>query len=114
MPTMQIAQTMYTTMKSPIGELLLVGDGDTLSGLYMQDGRKTKRIAPDWTESPAPFADVRTQLEEYFAGERTTFDVSLAPEGAPFEPATARSPAASASRRRRARWARPTGATRSR
>jgi methylated-DNA-[protein]-cysteine S-methyltransferase len=81
-PTTQI---LYTTMRSPIGELLLVGDGDTLSGLYMQDGSKPRRIAPDWTESPAPFADVRTQLEEYFAGERTTFDVSLAPEGALFE-----------------------------
>jgi methylated-DNA-[protein]-cysteine S-methyltransferase len=76
---------LYTTMPSPIGELLLVGDGDTLSGLYMQDGRKPKRIAPGWTESATPFADARAQLEEYFAGERTTFDIPLAPEGAPFE-----------------------------
>lgn len=88
MPTMQTeqtTQTLYTTMDSPIGELLLVGDGDTLSGLYMQDGRKPKRIAADWSESDAPFADVRRQLEEYFAGERTTFEVKLAAEGAPFE-----------------------------
>ena len=28
---------------------------------------------------------MKRQLEEYFAGERTTFDVPLAPEGAPFE-----------------------------
>ncbi len=48
--------TLYTTMDSPIGELLLVGDGDTLSGLYMQDGRKPKRIAPGWTEAAAPFS----------------------------------------------------------
>ena len=72
-------------MDSPIGELLLVGDGATLSGLYMQDGRKPKRIASGWSEAAAPFADVRAQLEEYFAGERTTFDIPLAPEGAPFE-----------------------------
>jgi methylated-DNA-[protein]-cysteine S-methyltransferase len=87
MPTMQTetTQTLYTTMASPIGELLLVGDGETLSGLYMQDGRKPKRIAADWSESTAPFANVRRQLEEYFAGERTSFDVQLAPEGAPFE-----------------------------
>jgi len=81
-PTKRI---FFTTMGSPIGELLLVGDGETLSGLYMQDGRKPKRIALGWTESAAPFADVKTQLEEYFTGERTTFDVKLAPEGAPFE-----------------------------
>jgi methylated-DNA-[protein]-cysteine S-methyltransferase len=81
-PTKRI---FFTTMESPIGELLLVGDGDTLSGLYMQDGRKPKRIATNWNESGAPFADVKRQLEEYFGGERTSFDVSLAPEGAPFE-----------------------------
>jgi methylated-DNA-[protein]-cysteine S-methyltransferase len=97
MPTMQTAenehtpqtrqnkQTLYTTMDSPIGELLLVGDGETLSGLYMQDGRKPKRIAANWSESSAAFAGVKRQLEEYFAGERTTFEVKLAPEGAPFE-----------------------------
>jgi methylated-DNA-[protein]-cysteine S-methyltransferase len=91
MPTMQpeqskqTKQTRYTTMDSPIGELLLVGDGETLSGLYMQDGRKPKQIATDWTESAASFTDVKRQLEEYFAGERTTFEVKLAAEGAPFE-----------------------------
>jgi len=91
MPTMQseqnkqTTQILYTTMESPIGELLLVGDGETLSGLYMQDGRKPKRIAPDWTESATSFTDVKRQLEEYFAGERTTFEVKLAAEGAPFE-----------------------------
>jgi methylated-DNA-[protein]-cysteine S-methyltransferase len=91
MPTMQTeqskqtTQTLYTTMESPIGELLLVGDGETLSGLYMQDGRKPKQIATGWTESAASFTDVKRQLEEYFAGKRTTFEVKLAAEGAPFE-----------------------------
>jgi methylated-DNA-[protein]-cysteine S-methyltransferase len=83
--TLQTTQTLYTTMESPIGELLLVGDGEMLSGLYMQDGRKPQRIAPDWSESAAPFTDAKRQLEEYFAGERTTFDIPLAPDGAPFE-----------------------------
>jgi methylated-DNA-[protein]-cysteine S-methyltransferase len=81
-PTKRI---FFTTTASPIGELLLVGDGETLHGLYMQDGRKPKRIVTNWSESAAPFADLKRQLEEYFAGERTTFDVPLAPEGAPFE-----------------------------
>ncbi len=78
-------QTYYTTMESPIGELLLVGDGDNLSGMYMQDGRKPKTIATGWQEASAPLTDARTQLEEYFAGNRTTFDIPLAGEGAPFE-----------------------------
>jgi methylated-DNA-[protein]-cysteine S-methyltransferase len=78
-------QTYYTTMESPIGELLLVGDGDNLSGMYMQDGRKPKTIAAGWQQSAAPLADTKTQLEEYFAGNRTTFEIPLAAQGAPFE-----------------------------
>jgi methylated-DNA-[protein]-cysteine S-methyltransferase len=79
------AQTFYTTMESPIGELLFVGDAHALRGLYMQEGRKPKVIAPSWEASTEPFADARGQLEEYFAGERTSFDLPLAAEGAPFE-----------------------------
>jgi methylated-DNA-[protein]-cysteine S-methyltransferase len=84
MPT-STEQILYTTMESPIGELLLVGDGDNLSGLYMQAGRKPGTIATGWEPSTEPFAGVKTQLQEYFAGDRTTFDVPLAAEGAPFE-----------------------------
>ena len=76
---------LYTTIDSPIGELLLLGDGEALHGLYMQDGRKPVRIAPGWEPSTAPFADVCSQLQEYFAGERTTFEIPLVLKGAPFE-----------------------------
>ncbi len=79
------AMLRYTTVSSPIGELLLLGDGEALHGLYMQDGRKPTRIAASWERSAAPFAEVREQLQEYFAGERTSFEVALAPRGAKFE-----------------------------
>jgi O-6-methylguanine DNA methyltransferase len=36
-------------------------------------------------EDPARTAGLRRQLEEYFAGERREFDLTLAPEGTPFE-----------------------------
>jgi methylated-DNA-[protein]-cysteine S-methyltransferase len=79
-------QRFYTSIDSPIGELLLLGDGQALRGLYMQDGRKPVQIAPRWERSDAPFADVRKQLREYFAGERTTFDdLPLRLDGAQFE-----------------------------
>jgi methylated-DNA-[protein]-cysteine S-methyltransferase len=76
---------IYTTMDSPIGELLLLGDGQALHGLYMQDGRRPVRIASRWRRSPAPFTDVQTQLHEYFAGERTVFDTQLMLNGSQFE-----------------------------
>jgi methylated-DNA-[protein]-cysteine S-methyltransferase len=79
-------QRYYTSIDSPIGELLLLGDGHALRGLYMQEGRKPVKIAPRWERSEAPFAAVREQLREYFAGERTTFDeLPLVFDGAQFE-----------------------------
>jgi len=75
----------YTSMDSPIGELLLLGDERALHGLYMQEGRRPVRIAPQWRRSEAPFAGVRAELREYFAGERFAFETPLAMAGSPFE-----------------------------
>ena len=76
---------LYTTVESPIGELLLVGDGERLCGLHMQEGRKPVTIGANWREASAPFAAVTTQLREYFAGQRSEFDVPLTLAGTPFE-----------------------------
>jgi len=76
---------LYTTLDSPIGELLLLGDGQALRGLYMQDGRRPIAIRAGWERSVARFADARAQLHEYFAGRRTAFDLSLVMDGNPFE-----------------------------
>jgi methylated-DNA-[protein]-cysteine S-methyltransferase len=76
---------IYTTIDSPIGELLLLSDGEALRGLYMQEGRKPAKINPSWVCSIEPFAAVTEQLNEYFAAERTVFDIPLVLEGAPFE-----------------------------
>jgi methylated-DNA-[protein]-cysteine S-methyltransferase len=76
---------IYTTMDSPIGELLLLGDGQALHGLYMQAGRKPIEVRPAWTRDDEAFADVRSQLEEYFAGERTRFDMPMHLDGTAFQ-----------------------------
>jgi methylated-DNA-[protein]-cysteine S-methyltransferase len=76
---------LYTRMDSPIGELLLVGDGRALHGLHMQEGRTAASVNPEWRPADEPFADVRRQLSEYFDGERDEFDVPLAMTGTPFQ-----------------------------
>lgn len=76
---------LYTTLESPIGELLLVGDGHVLCGLYMQAAPRPKAIRPSWTRADAPFAAAVEQLQQYFAGERTTFDLPLAIDGGAFQ-----------------------------
>jgi methylated-DNA-[protein]-cysteine S-methyltransferase len=68
-------------MNSPIGELLLAGDETVLRGLHFP-GRFTP--APSYRSAREPFANAREQLEQYFAGERTAFDLDLEPEGPAF------------------------------
>jgi methylated-DNA-[protein]-cysteine S-methyltransferase len=76
---------LYTTLDTPIGELLLVGDGRALRGLYMQEGRTAIAVRPGWRAAAEPFADLRAQLAEYFAGRRRAFDVPLTMTGSAFQ-----------------------------
>jgi methylated-DNA-[protein]-cysteine S-methyltransferase len=71
---------------SPIGRLLLTGDGHALTGLYMIDAaRHAGRYETGFTPSPASFGEVATQLEAYFAGDLKEFTLPLAPTGSPFQ-----------------------------
>jgi methylated-DNA-[protein]-cysteine S-methyltransferase len=74
------AKVRYHTVASPVGELLLTSDGRSLTGLYLLDWGASPP-APDWVRDPAPFEQTAAQLAEYFAGERTSFTVPLAPSG---------------------------------
>ncbi len=77
--------TIYWTVDSPIGELLLAGDGEQLQRLHMQDGRRPTTIGADWVRDAEPFADLCEQLDQYFSGERQEFDLDLGPQGSEFE-----------------------------
>jgi methylated-DNA-[protein]-cysteine S-methyltransferase len=76
---------LYDVVDSPIGALLLTGDGEALSGLWMQDAGRPRTPGQDWRREPAAFRDVAAQLEEYFGRERTTFELPLAMEGTAFQ-----------------------------
>jgi methylated-DNA-[protein]-cysteine S-methyltransferase len=76
---------LYTTFESPLGQLLAAGDNRALHVLSMQNGRTRTAIRADWEEDPEPFADLRDQLAEYFAGTRHRFDLPLAAAGSPFQ-----------------------------
>ncbi|MCR8575991.1 methylated-DNA--[protein]-cysteine S-methyltransferase [Streptomyces sp. Isolate_219] len=73
---------------TPMGPLTLVAAGEALSGLYMTDQRH--RPPQETFGDPAdpdepPFAETVTQLQAYFRGELTTFDLPLALRGTPFQ-----------------------------
>jgi methylated-DNA-[protein]-cysteine S-methyltransferase len=76
---------LYATIDSPIGQLLLLGDGRALHGLYMQAGLRPVAVRAAWQRADDSFDDVRVQLGEYFAGSRREFDVPLVMAGSEFE-----------------------------
>jgi methylated-DNA-[protein]-cysteine S-methyltransferase len=76
---------LYARINSPIGELLLVGDGQALYRLHMLDAPRPASISPAWKRDSQAFTIVESQLSEYFAGERTAFDLPLRMIGTPFQ-----------------------------
>jgi methylated-DNA-[protein]-cysteine S-methyltransferase len=76
---------LYTTTDSPLGQLLLAGDGSALTHLVMQEGRRPLAIDSSWERSAKTFREPLRQLEEYFDGRRREFTVPLALTGNPFE-----------------------------
>jgi len=77
--------TVYCIAPSPIGELLLFGNGHALQGLYLESHDVWPQKQPDWRWDEAPFKAAIAQLHEYFDRRRTVFDLPLAPVGTPFQ-----------------------------
>jgi methylated-DNA-[protein]-cysteine S-methyltransferase len=73
---------LYATWRSPLGELLLEGDEHALRALHLPDRHPSH---DGGALAAAPFAPAIEQLEQYFAGERTAFDLTLAPRGDSFD-----------------------------
>jgi methylated-DNA-[protein]-cysteine S-methyltransferase len=70
---------------SPLGDLLLARDDLGLTALLLPTGKRPAVPAGAWTRDDGAFDDVRAQLGEYFAGDRTEFELPLHPAGTPFQ-----------------------------
>ena len=77
----------FITMTSPLGSVLLVGDGDHLVAARLEKKRSSARelFGPLEEKETAVLKKARRQLEEYFAGQRTEFDIPLKPKGTEFQ-----------------------------
>jgi methylated-DNA-[protein]-cysteine S-methyltransferase len=80
----------HTVIGSALGCLTLVAEFDAIVGLHMDQ----QRHRPDDRElgepdprgrGAEPFKAAARQLDAYFAGELTTFDLPLVPHGSPFQ-----------------------------
>ncbi|MFJ6080238.1 methylated-DNA--[protein]-cysteine S-methyltransferase [Streptomyces sp. NPDC092369] len=78
-------ETTYRTIDSPLGELLLVGDGSRLTSLSMPGQRNAPAVRAEWRGDDTAFGEAARQLADYFAGRRTRFALELAPTGTEFQ-----------------------------
>jgi methylated-DNA-[protein]-cysteine S-methyltransferase len=77
--------TFFNTVSSPVGRLTLVGEGDDLVGLYFDKDPLVAKMRVRGVPDDGRLRPAATQLEEYFAGARTRFDLSLVPPGTAFQ-----------------------------
>lgn len=85
MTTTTAAVRVHTVVASPVGGLRLVATGGVLSGVYMSEQRHLPDEASFGPRDEGPFGEIAAQLDAYFAGQRTEFDLGLRLEGTAFQ-----------------------------
>lgn len=76
----------YDAFESPIGTLTVAADADgRLHHILFPRNRHEARDREHWQHDPRPVAEARRQLLDYLRGERTAFELPLAPVGTPFQ-----------------------------
>ena len=76
----------YAYLETPIGTLLIVGDDAAVHRITFPQGGRAASPEPEWQESQrGSVGEAMRQLREYFAGNRATFDLPLAPKGTAFQ-----------------------------
>ena len=76
-----------TTMNSPVGQLTLIAHDEALVAILWENDRPERVPLPEATEASRHpiLAETKTQLKEYFKGQRETFDLPLDPLGTGFQ-----------------------------
>jgi methylated-DNA-[protein]-cysteine S-methyltransferase len=77
--------TYYSYFDCPLGRLFVQGDGHFVTGLFLPHHKGWRGPDAAWQLSDAPFASIREQLADYFAGKRREFDVPIKLAGTPFQ-----------------------------
>jgi methylated-DNA-[protein]-cysteine S-methyltransferase len=77
----------YDLYEGPQGQMLLVADGEGLSGVYFDGQKYLPQVESDWRRDArhAPLRQAKRELAEYFGDGREHFETALAPEGTPFQ-----------------------------
>ncbi|HEX8823395.1 MAG TPA: methylated-DNA--[protein]-cysteine S-methyltransferase [Archangium sp.] len=76
-----------TTLKSPVGPLRLFATEGALTAIYLENHKGAPVLTAHERDDLPVLLAGRRQLEEYFAGERVSFELPLEPVGTPFQQA---------------------------
>lgn len=75
----------FATFDSPVGVLTLTAEDGLLTGLHMEDQRHAPPRSDAWEPDESAFGAVLGQLDGYFSGRLTEFDVPMRMRGTDFQ-----------------------------
>ena len=85
---MQLSNVAYVRVETPLGMFVVAARDAALKGGWFEGQKYFPEISADtgWHEDEtAVLHEARQQLDAYFAGASTRFEVALAPEGTAFQ-----------------------------
>ena len=77
--------THYTMLDTTVGQLLMAGNARFLQLIAFPAGSRVVPVKPDWRRDDTLYREAKSQLLEYFAGQRTDFDFSMEMVGTDFQ-----------------------------
>ena len=77
--------TYYSTLPSPVGEIILLGSQNGLSGLYLRTEAKPTPIPSSAVCNNEFFSEIVSQLHDYFAGKLRQFTTTFDLKGTEFQ-----------------------------
>ena len=77
--------TTRLRLKSPIGDLVVAGDADSVTEVLLPNAAKGVMATSERRGVRGPILDAAKQLDEYFARRRQVFDLPLSLSGTAFQ-----------------------------
>ncbi len=79
------SHTLFTTIRTPIGEVLLCGNASALTGVFVMQQKHSPIVSSNWERKDEFFSNTIAQFDEYFRGVRNRFEIPFALEGTEFQ-----------------------------
>jgi methylated-DNA-[protein]-cysteine S-methyltransferase len=75
----------WTVTATPVGDMMIVGDDDSVHHIHLPGSFDAGRFAPDRAGSPAAVHEAVAQIAAYFAHNLREFSLPLDPRGTQFQ-----------------------------